>query len=53
MGLGESVSLTGAALWLVFARFWVPREMAAGFFLVNGLGWFSAVSRWLYEGAGT
>ena len=41
----------GAALWLVFARFWVPREIAAGFFLIDGFGWFSAVSRWLFEGA--
>jgi len=41
----------GAALWLVVARYWVPREIAAGFFLVDGVGWFSAVSRWLFEGA--
>ena len=41
----------GAALWLVFARFWVPREIAAGFFSIDGVGWFSAVSRWLFEGA--
>ena len=41
----------GAALWLVFARFWVPREIAADFFLIDGVGWFSAVSRRLFEGA--
>lgn len=41
----------GAALWLVVARFWVPREIAADFFLIDGVGWFSAVSRWLFEGA--
>jgi hypothetical protein len=52
--LGMVISLlmfTGAAIWLIFAPFWVPREIAAEFFLVDGLGWFSTISRWLYTAA--
>ena len=52
--IGISIALlmfAGAALWLAFARFWVPRDVAAGFFLIDGVGGFSAISRWLFEGA--
>jgi hypothetical protein len=52
MGVAIALLLfAGAALWLMFARFWVPRDVAAGFFLVGGVGWLSAISRWLFEGA--
>ncbi|TVQ11771.1 MAG: hypothetical protein EA364_09715 [Balneolaceae bacterium] len=38
----------GSAAWLIVAPYWVPREIAETFFVVDGLGWFSDVSRRLY-----
>lgn len=29
------IMFAGAAQWLVLARFWVPREIGAGFFLIS------------------
>jgi hypothetical protein len=49
IGLAISVLMyAGAAAWLILAPFWVPREIAKTFFVVDGLGWFSEVSRRLY-----
>jgi hypothetical protein len=52
--IGLSIALlmfTGASVWLLFARHWVPRQLAETFFVVDGLGWFSTISHWLYKRA--
>ena len=52
--IGAAIGLlmfAGAGLWLLIAPAWVPRELAADCFLADGVGVFSAVSRWLFERA--
>jgi hypothetical protein len=52
--IGLSIALlmfAGASVWLLFARFWVPHQIAETFFVIDGLGWFSTISHWLYKRA--